>query len=289
MKNKKHITIFGATGKIGSELLRLLSYANIPTIAVTRNANKAVALPFVKWMEADMSNKDTLSDTMNKSRAVFLISGASENMVQEQCNVIDVAAAQGVAHIVKLSSAIADPNSPFFIARAHGEIEEYLKASAVNGTLLRPTSFMQNWLLGLAYTVKTQRKIYEATGDGKRAYIDLRDIAEVAFKILTEPDKHICHAYLLTGRQAVNYDQLAAMIGLRVDEQVAYIPITTEVLKQQMEQKGVPAWAVETFVAFAEDQRNHKTAYVSNDVPDILQKPARTVAAFIKEYADQFK
>jgi uncharacterized protein YbjT (DUF2867 family) len=288
MENKQHITVFGATGKIGGELIQLLSQAQVPVIAVTRNKNKAINLPFVEWIEADMNKKDSLNQAMVSSRAVFLISGASENIVQEQCNVIDVAAA-GVSHIVKLSSAMANSQSPLFIARAHGQIEEYLIASGLSGTMLRPNGFMQNWLLGLANTVKSQRKIYEATGDGKRAYIDLRDIAESAFKVLTEPDKHACHAYLLTGSELVNYGQLASMITEAIGEQVSYVLISAETAKQQMEQKGMPAWAIETFLSYAEDQRNNKAAYVSKDVPDILQKPARTVLAFINEYAEKFK
>jgi uncharacterized protein YbjT (DUF2867 family) len=289
MRNKQYITVFGATGKIGSELIQLLSQAQIPVIAVTRNKNKAINLPFVEWMEADMNDKDRLNHTMVNSKAAFLISGASENILREQCNVIDVAAAEGVSHIVKLSSAMADSQSSLFIARVHGQIEEYLVASGIAGTMLRPTGFMQNWLLGLANTVKSQRKIYEATGDGKRAYIDLRDIAEAAFKVLTEPDKHACHAYLLTGSEVVNYSQLAAMITGVIGEEVSYVPISAETAKQQMEQKGMPDWAIETFLSYAEDQRNHKAAYVSRDVPDILQKPARTVAAFIDEYGERFK
>lgn len=289
MNSKTHIAVFGATGKIGSELLRLLSQAAIPTIAITRDINKSVPLPFVEWMCADMNDKDSLRPAMVKSRSVFLISGASENIVQEQCNVIDVAAEEKVEDIVKLSSAMADPNSALFIARAHGQIEEHLKASGINNTILRPNGFMQNWLLGPAHTVRTQRKIFDATGDGKRAYIDLRDIAEAAFNVLTVPHLHRCHAYLLTGGEAINYDQLAAMITNVIGEQVMYVPISPDALRMQLEQKGIPDWNIETFLSYATDQRNHKADFVSDDVPDLLQKPARTVEAFVTEYAGLFK
>lgn len=101
--------------------------------------------------------------------------------MEEQNNVIEVAKTSGVAHLVKLSSGALDehfyiPHSP--IAQVHGEIESLLKASGVPWTILRPNGFMQNWLGELAQTVKSERKIYEATGEGKRAYIDIRDIAE---------------------------------------------------------------------------------------------------------------
>lgn len=289
MNKKTPITVFGATGRIGSELIQLLSKAQLPTIAVTRNKGKVMPMPFVEWITADMNDKDSIRPAIAGSSSVFLISGAGESMIQEQCHAIDVAAEEKVAHVVKLSSAMADPHSSLFIGKAHGQIEAYLKASGVNSTILRPTGFMQNWLLGLAPTVKMQRKIYEATGDGKRAFIDLRDIAEVAFRILTAPEQHRCHAYLLTGGQAVNYGQLAEMITSAIGERVTYIPITPDAAKAQLEQKGVPSWNIDTFLSYAEDQRHHKADFVSDDLAEILQKPARTVEAFVKEHTAQFK
>jgi putative NADH-flavin reductase len=68
---RKYITVFGATGRIGTSLLQFLSSAGVPAIAVTRNKNKAVPMPFVEWMEADMNDKESLYQTMMESKAVF--------------------------------------------------------------------------------------------------------------------------------------------------------------------------------------------------------------------------
>jgi NAD(P)H dehydrogenase (quinone) len=294
MENKKYITVFGATGKIGAALIEYLSGAEHPVIAVTRNKNKAAAMPFVEWMEADMANKESLYKTMENSKAVFLLSGHSPNFVEEQSNVIAVAKEQGVKHMVKLSSGAADENSPFYIAglliaRVHADVEAILKTAGIPYTMLQPNGFMQNWLGVLSNSVKDQRKIYEATGDGKRAYLDLRDISEVAFKVLTEPEQHINKSYLLTGGEAVNFSQIAAIISKVVGEDVTYVQLSTDEARQQMEQKGIPQLAIQSLLLYAEAQRSGKTTYVSNAVPQILNKPARTVADFIKDYANWFK
>jgi NAD(P)H dehydrogenase (quinone) len=289
MKRNSHITVFGATGGIGGELLGLFSAAKIPVMAVTRNRNKVVELPHVTWVEADMNNIESLYPVMADSRYVFLASPVNEEAVTAQCNVIDAAVAQGVEHIVKISSAAANPDSPFFIAKVHGQIEVHLKAVGINATILRPTGFMQNWLNGLVYTVKAQRKIFDAAGEGKRAYIDMRDIAEVAFTVLQEPDKHTAHTYLLTSDEAVNYARIAELLTEAVGEPVHYIPVTAEVARQQLTAKGLPAWTVDSIVGYAEEQRKGLTEIVSTDVRDILQKPARTVAGFVNEYAPLFK
>jgi NAD(P)H dehydrogenase (quinone) len=294
MENNQYITVFGATGKIGSALLEFLSAAGVPTIAVTRNKSKATVLPFIEWVEADMADKASLLPAMQHSKAVFLASGMGANFVEEQQQVIQVAAAAGVAHMVKLSSAAAGKGSPTYmgnsqIGKAHGAVEALLKASGISWTILQPTGFMQNWLGEFSQRVQEQRSIEEATGDGKRAYIDVRDIAEVAFNVLTAPARHAAATYVLTGGEAINYSQLATTLSQVVGAPVHYVPLTIADAQQRMEQKGLPPWAVQTLIAYTESQRRGDAEYVSNAVPEILQKPARTAAAFVNDYSRWFK
>ncbi len=294
MESKKNITVFGATGKIGRELVKFLLQANVEVIAITRDKNKATTMPHVEWMEADMANKESLYDTMKDSRSVFLLSGQGPNLVEEQNNVIQAAKTAGVKHIVKLSSGAVDENSPFYIpgmffAKVHADVEALLKASDIPYTMLQPNGFMQNWLGELSQTVKQERKIYDAAGDGKRAYLDIRDIAETAFRILTEPKCHINKTYLLTGGEALNYTEIAKLVSNVIGEKVTFIPLSSDEAHQLMEQRGVPLIAIKTLLAYSEAQRNGKASFVSNTVPEILHKPARTVEAFIKDHADWFK
>jgi uncharacterized protein YbjT (DUF2867 family) len=289
MNNQKNITVFGATGKVGKELLHFLSEAGIPTIAVTRNKNKSEVLPFVDWIEADLADKTTLGKTMENSKAVFLASSVSKNFATEQNNVIETAKEYGVQHLVKLSSPGADKNSPNFISRPNGEVEELLKASGVEWTILQPNAFMQNWLGEFSQTIQKERKIYEATGDGKKPYIDTRDIAKVAFTILTDPASHRNKTYLLTGGEAVNYYQVAEAISSVIGEKVDYISLTADEAKQRMEAKGIPPMLVNTFLAIAEGQRTGKAAFVNNTVAELLNKQPGTVEDFAKDYASSFK
>ncbi|MHA4807468.1 NmrA family NAD(P)-binding protein [Flavitalea flava] len=289
MERKKYTTVFGATGRIGKVLLRLLSEEGIPTIAITRDLNKAIRMPNIDWIEADMGDKESLQAPLKDARAVFLASGMSDQIVREQTNVIEAAKTAGVEFIVKLSSGMADKNSPLYIARVHGEIEENLKGSDIPSAILRPNGFMQNWLGDLAQTVKTERKIYEATGDGKRPYIDLRDIAEVAFRVLTHPSDHSFHTYQLTGDEAVNYLQVADVLSAAIGERVTFVPISPQEAQLRMEKKGMPPGLIHTFLAYTELQRLGKAGLVSSDVRDILKKPARSIEDFAYDYVESFK
>lgn len=288
MNTKQPVTVFGATGKIGNQILLRLSKAEVPTLAITRDLQKAVALPFVEWLQADMNNKQSLLPTMLTGSTVFLVSPMSEHMVEGQTNVIRTAQANHVGHVVKLSSGAVDKTAHLPIAIAHGQIEATLQESGLPWTMLRPNGFMQNWLNELAQTVRQERKIYEATGDGKRTYIDLRDIAEVAAQILLSPQLHAGRAYFLTGSQAVNYAQIAGYISQAIGEEVSYVALTADQARQRLQQKGLPTWAIETFLAYAQEQRAGRADLISPAVADILHKPARRVDAFIQEHAAQF-
>lgn len=289
METKNKITVFGATGKIGKELLVFLSKANIPTIAVTRDKSKTKALPNVEWIEADMNNPETLAQTMTNSKAVFLATNLNQNFVQEQNNAIETAKNCNVKHIVKLSSPGADKNSENFIARPNGEVEDFLKLSGVDYTIIQPNSFMQNWFGYFSETIQKERKIYEATGDGKKPFIDTRDIAEVAYKILTNPIEHLNKTYLLTGGVAVSYNEVAEAFSKSIGEKVDYVQMTSEEARQRMTDNGFPPMMIQTFLAIAEGQKNGKANFVNTAVEEILNKKPITVEQFAMDYKEMFK
>jgi len=289
MTQNNKITVFGATGKVGAALLQLLSEAGVATVAVTRNKSKARDMPNVEWLAADMEDKQSLHDTMRHSAAVFLASSPGQGFVTGQSNVIDVAVACGVDHIVKLSSAGVAKDSPFFLTKAHYEVEELLKASGMSWTILRPNAFMQNWLGELATTIKAERRIYQATGDGKKPFIDVRDIAAVAYTTLTAPAAHNGQTYLLTGGEAISYSRVAEAISKVIGEEIAYIPLSQEEARIRMEQQGMPVWGIQTFLSIAEAQRMGKAEFVNDAVHRILNRQPITVEEFAADNADSFR
>ncbi len=282
------LTVFGASGRLGQLLLRHLSAAGIPTLAVTRDLARATPLPAVQWVQADMADPASLAPVLQESRTVFLLSNYSPSLVTEQLNVLKVAQRYGQAHVVKLSSGAADSAATAPIARAHGQVEAVLRASGLAWTLLRPEGFMQNWLTGLARAVQHERRIYEATGEGRRPYLDARDVAEVAYVILTNPAPHAKQTYTLTGDEALSYGQVASIISHILGEPVTFVSQTPADARQRLAGFGVPTGVIDTLLDYAESQRSGLAARVSPAVATLLNRPARTVAAFIQEHRQHF-
>lgn len=289
MTNQNQIAVFGATGKVGRELIKQLSQAGLPAIAVTRNKDKTIPMPFIQWIEADMSDIASVEEVLQQCRIIFLSSNVNQNFTVEQTNVISVAVKYGIQHIVKLSSPGADKSSENFIARPNGEVEEYLKNSGINYTILQPNTFMQNWLGYFSETIQKERKIYEATGDGKKPFIDTRDIAACALVILIKPENHKNKTYLLTGGEAVSYGQVANAVSLAINEQVEYVSMTSEQARDRMKAFGMPDMMINTFIAIAEGQRKGKAEYVNKQVEELLGRKPITVQQFAEDYRHYFK
>lgn len=282
------ITVFGATGKVGKEMLEFFSNAGTYCRAVTRDLKKVKAHSFVTWIEGNLADKNSLFNTLAGSKRIFLATSFSEKMAELQGNAIDVAKESGVEHIVKLSTKGVSEKSDFLIQKLHYQVEQKLKSSGMNYTILQPSAFMQNWLGDFSDTIRKERKIYDAVGDIRMPFIDARDIAEVAIKILREPASHINKTYLLTGSEAVSYHDVAEAVSQAIHENVAYVSQTPDEARKRLEGRGLPEWAIKLFLVMAKLQREEEST-VSQSVEQILGKPSRNVAYFAKDFATWFK
>lgn len=92
-----------------------------------------------------------------------------------------------------LEQAVADPKRWLVLLRAAslpkgglmmGEVQAWLRAHAADWVSLRPSWFMQNFTTQHLTGIVEDHCIYSATGDGRVAFIDARDIAVVAAEAL---------------------------------------------------------------------------------------------------------
>jgi uncharacterized protein YbjT (DUF2867 family) len=118
--------------------------------------------------------------------------------------------------------------------------------------------------------------------------VDGRDISEVAFKCLTEPEKHYSKTYLLTSDKAVNYAEIAEAVSKVIGEKVYYDPIPLEEARTQMAKAGMPHALIETFLSYDQAQRDGLADVVSDSVRTVLGKPARTLEGFVRDYRHLF-
>jgi uncharacterized protein YbjT (DUF2867 family) len=149
----------------------------------------------------------------------------------------------GVAHVVKQTVLGADPEATMAFGRWHGQIEQYLDQSGLAYTLVRPHSFMQNFLLS-AQPVAEQGVLYGMTGAGRTSYSDTRDIAAVAAQVLTSPG-HEGQRYTVTGPEALSAAEVAERLSAAIGRPVRYVDLPAAAFAQGLAGAGMPGWLVD--------------------------------------------
>jgi uncharacterized protein YbjT (DUF2867 family) len=270
-------------GKVGSEAARLLVERGAPVRMLTRDPAKASALRQVgvDVAEGDLDAPATIDAAMRDVTGVVLVSPA---VVAQELNVIASAARAGVGTIVKITSK-ASADSPIARQRGQAEIEAGLIASGVGYTLLRNNFYMQNFL---APAIAATGAFGSSAGAGLAGFVDTRDVAAVAAEIAASPGPHIGKTYQLTGPELLSYTDVAAVLAKLLDRPIVFSERTIEEDKQAMMSVGVPepiaAMNAHAVSLIAEGD----AAWLSEDVPAILGRPAQTFARFAADHAAAF-
>lgn len=283
------ITVVGSTGTIGSELVRLLSAAQVPVRAVFRDASKTQSLPGVVWTCTNLCDDRLLEASVAGTGRLFLLTDNAPGFAALQIGIIRAAESLGVTHIVKVSALGASAHSRSWIAREHRLVEDVLETTRLSWTVLRPHAFMQNWLDDVADSVRTRGTIESPIGDARVPFIDARDVAAVAAVALLSPDEHEHQKYALTGGQAVRYTDVAQAIAAATGNEVTHRLITLDQARSNLERRGLHGEHVDALMAILSYQREGgSTELVSPATEQILGRPARTVREFARDYVAAF-
>jgi uncharacterized protein YbjT (DUF2867 family) len=204
----------------------------------------------------------------------------------QELSVIDSAGRAGVGHGVKITSK-ASADSPIARQRGQVEIEAGLIASGLSDTLLRNNFFMQNFLI-LAPTIATTSSFGSVAGNGQAGFIDTRDVAAVAAEIAAAPAGHAGATYLLTGPQLLSYSNVAAALSKVLARPIAFHERSFEEDKQAMIDAGVPDAIAQMNAHAVSLIAEGDAAWLSQDVPTILGRPARSFERFAADHAAAF-
>jgi len=285
------ILITGATGTVGSETVKALAGDDVKVRAGVHSLIKGDrfrGLPNVEMVHLDFNNEDSLRAAFTGVSRVFLVTPFTEDQVAIGKILIDHARAAGVKQVVRLSASGADAEPGIQLGRWHREIEKYLEASGLPFTILRPASFMQNFSRYNAATIRNEDKIYMPLGQGKVAYIDVRDIAEVARVVLTQPN-YENQIYELTGPEAITVNDVAHAITQATNRLIVYVDVPEEVAANSMTQLHSPAWMVSAMLELYGISKAGYAGNVTDTVGEITGQQARSIYDFSDDCGAAFQ
>lgn len=283
------ILITGATGNIGTELVKRLSANGQEFLVMVRQSEDAAAferMPGAKPVIADFEDKATVASALQGVERAFLLTPSSEKAQAWQTGFVQSAKDAGVERIVKQSQLHASDASPVRFLRYHAAVEQAIRGSGMEWTFLRPNLFMQG-LLMFADQVKQQGKFAIAAGDAKVSAIDVRDIAAVAAVALTD-DEHVGKTYDLTGPQALTHSEMAAMLSKASGREIRFERISDDQMRQMLSALKMPVWMADGLVEDYAHYRRGEAEASTSGVRDALGREPISFATFADDYAHLF-
>jgi uncharacterized protein YbjT (DUF2867 family) len=231
------IVVTGASGYIGSHIVRRLVEAGKPVRALVRSRQRAekegrLRGVAVEWMEGDVTRPETLRPAMQGATAVVhTVAIAVEKgrqtyetiNYQGTVNVVDAASSAGVRRFINLSQLGADARLPYRFLASKGKAQEYVAASGLDWTAFRPSVVWgpeDEFANTFARLVRLTPLIFPIVGDGQAKFqpVWVEDVATCVVKALDDPAT-IGKEYELGGPEVLTLEEIErrtlAALGVR--------------------------------------------------------------------------
>ena len=276
------ILVTGATGTVGNQVARILASTGEAVQVLARTPERTSFPSGVRVTRGDFTDPSTLEAAARDADAMFLMLPAMNTNLEQAI----AKAAPHVKRIAFLSSALVsiDTSRASFIAQQHASIEDAIKASGVDWTILRPGYFAANalrWWLPQLQTGDVLRWPYPGA---RFAPIHERDMAEIAVLGLAD-SAHAGKTYDLTGPEAIT-----------AAEQLFAIARSTRRDLRWEETHGDAARAALAFlppplldgILASWERATYEPPFVTDTVARVLGKPARSFEQWADDHADAF-
>jgi uncharacterized protein YbjT (DUF2867 family) len=286
---RKKVLVTGATGNVGSQVVRELQERGASVRAFVRDTGKAAKMlgEGVELASGNFSDAASVRRALEGVEGVFLACANDPRQVEYETGVIDAAREAGVRRIVKLSALGAETGSPVAFWDWHTSIEDHLWASGISAVVLRPTFNMTN-LLGSAEGVRHAGSLFAPAAGASVAMIDPRDVAAVAAVSFTE-DKHDGETYTLTGPEAITFERVAEELSVVAGRRVQFVSLPDEAAQQALAGTGMPEFVAGQIVAIFGFLRRGDQDRTTDTVRAVTGLKPRTFARFAHDHAGLFR
>jgi uncharacterized protein YbjT (DUF2867 family) len=146
---------------------------------------------------------------------------------------------------------------------------------------------MQN-VLALAPAIAATSSFGSAAGDGRAGMVDARDVAAVAAAIAASPAPHAGKTYWLTGPELLSNYDVAAVLSKLLGRTITYRELSFEENKDAMIRAGLPEPIAQQNAQAFSLTAHGDAAWVTDDVPAVLGRPARSFEQFAADHAAAF-
>ncbi|WP_307844639.1 SDR family oxidoreductase [Actinotalea solisilvae] len=283
------VLVTGASGNVGGAVVRSLAAAGVPVRAAGTDPERLrAAFGDVARVRLDLHDPSTFDDALSGASALFLVRPPAITRVGPTLNaLVDAAQRHGVEHVVFASVTGADTNRVVPHHRVEARLRR-LDGSGTSWTILRPGFFAQNLADAYRADIVEDSRLYLPAGAGRAAFVDVRDLGDVAAVVLAEPAAHRGAGYTLTGPRAVGFDEVAEILTRQLGRPVRYEPASVVGYARHLRGRGLPAPQVLVQTVLHTGLRRGQAEAVDPTVQQLLGRPARDLVDYVRDHLDRW-
>ncbi|WP_218825404.1 NAD(P)H-binding protein [Streptosporangium subroseum] len=272
MENNAHrqktTLVLGGTGKTGRRVAERLTAAGLRPRIGSRSSEP----PF------DWEDQATWALALKGVDAVYLAYQpdlAFPGAVAAVRSFTALAVESGVRQLVLLSGRGEEEA---------GISEQTVRDSGADWTILRSSWFCQNFSEDYLLEPVLAGVIAFPAGDVAEPFVDVEDIADVAFAALTE-DGHSGQLYELTGPRLLTFADAAAEIAAASGREIRYVPVSPEQYAAELTEHGVPAEYATSLLDLFTGVLDGRNAHLTDGVRRALGREPRDFADYARATA----
>lgn len=276
-KNRGLYLVTGATGNVGRYLINELLEKGYRVRALTRNPAKANLPKETEVIQGDLAKPDTLAPAFEGVTGVHLITidGESAKPLQSAPQIVELAVQAGVKKATVLW------------AGQQGPVEQAVKKSGLEWTILQAQEFMSN-MLGWAESIRENGVVKDGFGNRKTALTHEGDIARVAATALME-DGHAGKEYTLTGPETLTIIEAIHIIENVIDRDIRFDELSEKEVRDRMKNVWKSDESEIDYVISWYKNTPAEGYTVVPTVEKITGRPARTFRQWAEKHRDVFQ
>ncbi len=229
MHKDKTIFVTGATGNQGGAVLHYLVRSGFHVKALSRNpfseAGKKMVHPNVEIISGDLNDPRTYQHHLDQVEAVFCNLSFKQGIDKELnqgINLVNNSKEKKVKHFLYSSVVGCDANTGIPHWESKFKIENYLKKSGMDYTIVRPSSLYENLLIPEVHKRILKGKLVLPTnGDKEQQFISADDIGKISTAIFSDPEKYAGKTMSVAAEQ-MNGTQMAAVLSKALGKTITY-------------------------------------------------------------------
>jgi uncharacterized protein YbjT (DUF2867 family) len=238
--------------------------------------------PDLETVAFDFTDPNTWPEALRGCNLLFLLRPPPlGNMQSTLIPFVDAAYAEGFNHVVFVSVAGADRMKWI----PHRQVEQHLMEHRQTWTILRPGFFAQNFETAYRRDIVEEDRVIVPAGNGRAAFIDVRDIAAVAARTLQDPVLFQKRTLTLTGPEAVSFSEATEILSSVLNRTIRYEPATVPGYAWHLKRKhGLPAMQILVQSILHAGLRKGSADEVNDTVEEVLGQAPRSLRQYFEDH-----